>query len=79
LYAARQDTRLIRVVESRLRAGKPVDQNVLDSLATAYDAQGDASAARRARTNARDLKPSPARAPAANGAIGFGGGMFDVP
>ncbi len=79
LYAARQDARLIHAVESRLRAGKAVDQNVLDSLATAYDAQGRTGAAKRARTNARDLKPPPAP-PAAQGAIGVGvGGFFDVP
>jgi hypothetical protein len=79
LAAARQDARLIRAVEDALRAGKTPSQPLLDSLATAYEAQGRANAARRARTNARDMKPPPAPPAAVNGAIGFGGGMMSVP
>ena len=59
LAAARQDERLIQVAEDRLRAGKALEFSVLDALATAYEAAGRPDAARRARTNARDLPASP--------------------
>jgi hypothetical protein len=79
LAAARQDARLIRAVEDALRTGKTVSQPLLDLLAVAYEAQGRTGAARRARTNGRDLKPHPAPPATVQGAIGFGGGFFDVP
>lgn len=81
LFAARQDERLIRLAEDRLRAGKSLEQGMLDSLATAYDARGQRDFGKRARTNARDIKTpvnyfQPAGAPAGPG--GMGGGFFDV-
>jgi hypothetical protein len=78
LAAAGQHERLIQLAESRLRTGKMLEQNVLNALAAAYDAQGRPDAAKRARTNARDLKPPPKPvAPQAvfRGAMGF----FSVP
>jgi tetratricopeptide (TPR) repeat protein len=79
LAAARQDARLIRAVEDALRTGKTVSPPLLDLLAVAYEAQGRTGAARRARTNAHDLKPPPAPPAPVQGGIGFGGGFFDVP
>jgi hypothetical protein len=58
LAAARQDERLIQLAEDRLRAGKALEQSVLDALGTAYEATSRPAAARRARTNPRDLKPA---------------------
>jgi hypothetical protein len=59
LAAARQDERLIQVAEERLRAGKALEFSVFEALGTAYEAVGRPDAARRARTNARDLPASP--------------------
>ena len=57
LHEARQDERLIRLIEDGLRRAKSLSQSQLDALATAYDAVGRAGDAQRARSNARDLKP----------------------
>ncbi|MGE5192943.1 MAG: hypothetical protein ACM3U2_10605, partial [Deltaproteobacteria bacterium] len=76
LSAARQNERLIRLADDRLRSGKTLSQNVLDRVAAACEATGRPDAARRARTNSRDIKPPPA--PAAPAANPRGGGFFSV-
>jgi hypothetical protein len=53
LVAARQDSRLIRLVEDRLRAGATLTDTQLDTLAAAYEAVGRPDAVRRARTSMR--------------------------
>ncbi len=62
LAAAGRHDRLVLVVEDRLRSGTGVGKPLLDSLARAYDAVGRPDAARRARSNAGEVKPSRNRA-----------------
>jgi hypothetical protein len=77
LQAAMQNERLIRLAEDRLRTGQSLPQNVLDLVAAAYEATGRPDAARRARTNARDIKP-PAANPVVPAGNNRGGGFFSV-
>ncbi len=78
LSSAGQTERLIRLAEERLRSGTALNQEQLDSLAAAYEAVGRPDAAKRARTNARDLKPA-ANPVGPNRFMRGGMGMMSVP
>ncbi len=75
LSSAGQPERLIRLSEQRMQAGATLNQEQLDSLAIAYEAMGRRDSAKRARSNASDLKPVPNR----NIRGARGGGFMSVP
>ena len=57
LRNARDNERLILLIEDRLRRGAALNQIQIEALATAYDAVGRPNDSLRARSNPRDLKP----------------------